>query len=193
FGLLPALRASRPDLLASLKDQGAGTGTGAGQVRLRRGLVVAQIAITAVVLVTAGLFTLSLRQLRRVDLGLRAEGLLTFSIEPELNGYTPAPTITLLDRLRQGLASLPRGAPAAAAEIPVLADSDVGSNVTIEGFTSKDEEGIHVSKNWVGPRYFATLGVPLLAGREFEESDAPDAPKVAVINETMARQYFAGR
>ena len=192
-GLLPALRASRPDLVTALKEQGAGGGTGSGQVRLRRALVVAQMAVTTIVLVTAGLFALSLRQLRGLDVGMRVDGLLAFTIEPELNGYTPARTIALFDRLRQDLGSQPGVVSATAAEIPVLADSDTGSNVTIEGFTPQSEDEVHVSKNWVGPRYFATLGVPLLAGREIAESDAGAGPKVALINETMVRRYFAGR
>jgi putative ABC transport system permease protein len=192
-GLLPALRASRSDLVTALKEQGAGGGTGAGHVRLRRGLVVAQMSVATIVLVTSGLFALSLRQLRGVDVGMRVDGLLAFTIEPELNGYTPDRTIALFDRLRQDLASLPGVVSTTAAEIPVLADSDTGSNVTIEGFTQEGEDGIHVSKNWIGPRYFATLGVPLLAGREIAESDAAAGPKVALINETMARRYFAGR
>jgi predicted permease len=192
-GLVPALRATRPDLVTAIKEQGAGTGIGAGHVRLRKGLVVAQIAVTAVLLITAGLFTLSLRHLKLVNLGLRVDHLLTFSVEPELNGYSPARTVALFDRIRQDLASLPGVTAATAAEIAVLTDSDAGSNVTLEGLTTEGADDIHVSKNWIGPRYFATLAIPLLAGREISESDGSESPRVALINETMARKYYAGR
>jgi predicted permease len=193
FGLLPALRATRPDLIAAIKDQSAGAGTGAGHVRLRKGLVVAQIAVTAVLLISAGLFTQSLRRLKQIDLGLSVDNLLAFSIEPELNGYTPEKTAALLDRVRHDLAALPGVTAVSAAEIGVLTDSTDSSNATIEGYTSAPDERIGLMKNWVGPGHFATLGIPLLAGRDVSDSDVASGPKVAVINETMARTYFPGR
>ncbi|HKB07135.1 MAG TPA: ABC transporter permease, partial [Candidatus Polarisedimenticolia bacterium] len=193
FGLIPALRATRPDLVASIKDQSAGAGTGAGHVRLRKGLVVAQIAVTAVLLSTAGLFALSLRHLRLVDLGMNAEHLLTFSIEPELNGYSPARSAVLFDDIRHDLERLPGVTSASAAEIAVLTDSSSSSNVDIEGYTAPNESGIHLPQNWIGPRFFSTLGVPLISGREISESDTAGSPRVALVNATMARTYFAGR
>ena len=193
FGLIPALRATRPDLVTALKEQGAGTGTGIGQVRLRKGLVVAQIAVTTVLLITAGLFTLNLRQLELVDLGIRADNLLTFSIDPQLSGYSPGRTAALVDQIRADLASLPGVTSATAAQIAVLGGNDESSNVTIEGFAAQGDDDPHPLKNWVGPGYFATLGMPLLSGREVSESDASTGPKVALINATLARKYFAGR
>ena len=193
FGLLPALRSTRPDLVTAIKEQSAGTGTGPGHVRLRKGLVVAQIAVTAVLLISAGLFTQSLRRLKQVDLGVRVDNLMAFSIEPELNGYTPERTAALLDRLRRDLAALPGVTSASVAEIAILTDNSDSSNSTIEGYTEGENERIHLLKNWVGPGYFSTLGIPLLAGREIAESDAAGSPKVAVINETMARMFFNGR
>ncbi|PYT34125.1 MAG: hypothetical protein DMF52_13860 [Acidobacteria bacterium] len=193
LGLVPALRATRPDLVTFLKEQSAGSGTSAGHVRLRKGLVVAQIAITAVLLVAAGMFTLSLRQLKRVDLGMRLDNLLALSIEPELNGYTPSQTVALSDRILRDLAALPGVTSASAAQIAALTDNSAGSNVTIEGYKPLDNDSLHVSQNWVGPRYFATLGIPLLAGREIAASDSAATAKVALINATMARKYFAGR
>jgi predicted permease len=193
FGLLPALQATRPDLVRAIKEQGAGGGTGPGHVRLRKGLVVAQIAVTAVLLVTAGLFTRTLQRLKGVDLGLRIENLATFSIAPQLNGYSPGQTATLLDRLLAGIAVLPGVTAASAAEIAVLTDNADSSNATIEGFTPGADDQAQLLKNWVGPGYFATLGIPLLAGREIAATDAAAGPKVALINRTMARRYFADR
>jgi len=193
FGLIPALRATRPDLVTALKEQGAGTGTGIGQVRLRKGLVVAQIAVTTILLITAGLFTLNLRQLELVDLGIRADHLLSFSVDPQLSGYSPNRTSALLDQVRADLASLPGVTSASAAQIAVLAGNDESANVTIEGFAAQGDDDPHPDKNSVGPRYFATLGIPLLSGREIAESDTSASPKVALINATLARKYFAGR
>src|SRR2546428_5890072 len=193
FGLIPALRATRPDLVMALKEQGAGTGTGIGQVRLRKGLVVSQIALTTVLLVTAGLFTLNLRHLERVDLGIRADNLLAFSVDPQLSGYSPERTAALVDQVRADLATLPGVTSASAAQIAVLSGNDESSNVTIQGFATQGDDDPHVLKNWVGSRYFSTLGIPLLSGREISESDASTGPKVALINATMARKYFAGR
>lgn len=193
FGLLPALRATRPDLVTAIKEQSAGAGTGAGHVRLRKGLVVAQIAVTAVLLISAGLFTQSLRRLKHVDLGLSVDNLIAFSIEPQLDGYSPERTTALFDRMRRDLAALPGVSSASAAQIAMLTDSAASSNATIEGFTAGPDDSIQPLKNWVGPGYFATLGIPLLAGRELAESDTSRSPKVAVINQTMARKYFAAR
>jgi predicted permease len=191
-GLLPAARSTRLELASAIKEQGAGAGTAPGQVRLRKGLVTAQIAFTTLLLVAAGLFGLSLRQLLRVDVGMRVDELGTFSIEPALLGYTPDGTLALLDRIRQDCGALPGVAGATAAEIPVLADSSAGYNMTVEGYDG-GPRGVQVANNWVGPRYFETMGVPILSGREFRESDTSESPKVAVINETFRRRYFVGR
>jgi putative ABC transport system permease protein len=191
-GILPAFRATRPDLTAAIKDQGTGTGTGRLHVRLRQGLVTAQIAFTTILLVTAGLFSVSLWKLRRVDVGMRVDRLLAFSVEPALFGYAPPQTVALLDRIRRDAAALPGVAGATAAEIAVLANSSAGYNMTVEGYDA-GQGGVQVGKNSVGPRYFETMGVPLLLGREFLESDAAVSPKVAVINETFRRRCFAGR
>jgi predicted permease len=191
-GILPAFRATRPDLTAAIKDQGAGTGTGPLHVRLRQGLVTAQIAFTTILLVTAGLLSVSLWKLRQVDVGMRVDRLLAFSVEPEVFGYAPPQTVALLDRIRQDAAALPGVASVTAAEIAVLANSSAGHNMTVEGYDA-GPSGVQIGRNSVGPRYFETMGVPLLLGREFRESDAAASPRVAVINETFQRRYFAGR
>jgi predicted permease len=191
FGLLPALRATRLDLVTAMKEPRTGAGT--GHVRLRKGLLVAQIAMTAVLLVAAGMFTLSLRRLQQVDLGIDADNLTTFSVAPQLSGYAPDRTAGLLDRMRRDLAALPGVVSVSAAELAVLTGNASSSNATIEGVATRDGDRIRLFRNWVGPRYFATLGVPLLAGREFAESDTAQAPRVALINQTMARRYLADR
>jgi predicted permease len=193
FGVVPAVRATRLNLESTLREQGSSISGGLSHVRFRKALVVSQIVLTTVLLVGAGLFARSLNNLKRLDMGLRADHVIAFSIAPELNGYSPQRTIALFDELRQGLAALPGVQSVSAAEIPILADSDAGSNVTVEGYQAQEGEDMHVFRNQVGASYFSTMGIPLLSGREFADSDAASSPKVAIINETMARRFFANR
>jgi predicted permease len=190
FGLAPAWRSTRPDLVPALKEQGGSAGSGVGLWRSRKGLVVAQVALAMLLLVGAGLFAASLRNLRRVDLGLSPERLLAFSIAPELNGYTPARARELFDALREALASRPGIESVSAATIPAFTDSSEGSGVTFEGYRAREGERVQVNNNQVGPGYFRTLGTPLLGGREFDDRDTADGPRVAIINEVVARRYF---
>ncbi|HKP88257.1 MAG TPA: ABC transporter permease [Blastocatellia bacterium] len=193
FGLGPAIRATRLNIESTLREQGTSVSGSPSQVRFRKGLVVSQIVLTTVLLVGAGLFAESLNNLKRLDLGLRPTNLIAFSIAPELIGYTPQRTIALLDELRERVAALPGIESVSAAEIPVFADINSGSNVTVEGYQAQENEEMNVSQNWVGPSYFSTMGIPLIEGREFAASDAAGGPKVAIINATMARRFFADR
>ena len=190
FGLAPALRSTRVDLNGALKE-GSRHSAGRATARFRHGLIGSQVALTAVLLTGAGLFTASLIRLQRLDLGFQPERLVKFSIAPELNGSSPAETLALVERLRQRLAALPGVVAVGAAELPVLADTDADSNVTVEGFTPPEGERPRVQKNWIGPGYLAALGTPPIAGRELDAGDGPGAPKVAVVNETFVRRYVA--
>jgi putative ABC transport system permease protein len=193
FGVAPAARATRLNLEATLREQGSGVSGGLSSVRFRKALVVSQIVLTTVLLVGAGLFARSLDNLNRLDLGVRADHLIAFSVAPELNGYSPQRTIALFDDLRQGLAALPGVRSVSAAELPILTDSTRGSNVTIEGYQAQQNEDMNINTNSIGPDYLATMGIPLVGGREFTVADVAGATKVAIINETMARRFFANR
>jgi putative ABC transport system permease protein len=194
FGLVPALRATRLNLEGTLREQGSSVSGSLGQVRFRKGLVVSQIVLTTVLLVGAGLFARSLNNLSRLDLGLRADQLIEFSIEPQLNGYSPERTVAFFDELHARLAALPGVEAVSEAEIPVFTDSTAGSNITAEGYQAQgDDDDTHVNHNTVGANYFSTMGIPLVRGREFTTADTANSPKVAVINETMARRFFADR
>jgi predicted permease len=193
FGLAPAIRATRTDLQSVLKDQGANVSGGKANVRVRKSLMVSQIALTAVLLAAAGLFAHSLLNLKTQDLGVRPDHVLEFSISPELNRYTPPQTIALADRIRKSIEALPGVRAVSASEIPMLADSDSFSNITVQGYNAQEDEDMSIGQNWVGPDFLATMGIPLLKGREFSEADTATSPKVAIINEAMARRYFAGR
>ena len=193
FGLAPAIRATRTDLQSVLKDQGVNVSGGKANVRVRKSLMISQIALTAVLLAAAGLFAHSLLNLKTQDLGVRPDHVLEFSISPELNRYTPPQAIALTDRIRNSIETLPGVRSVSASEIPMLADSNSSANITVQGYNAQEDEDMDVDQNWVGPNFLATMGIPLLNGREFSEGDASTSPKVAIINEAMARRYFAGR
>jgi predicted permease len=193
FGVAPAARATRLNLEATLREQGSSVSGGLSSVRFRKALVVSQIVLTTVLLVGAGLFARSLNNLNHINLGLRADNVIAFSIAPELNGYSPQRTIAFFDDLRQGIAALPGVRSVSAAEIPILTDSDSSSNMTIEGYQAQEREDMNVQTNSIGPDYFTTMGIPLLSGREFTIADRAGSPKVAIIDETMARRFFANR
>ena len=193
FGLVPAIRATHTDLQSVLKDQGVNVSGGRTNVRVRKFLLTSQIALTAVLLSAAGLFAHSLLNLKTQDLGVRPDHVLEFSISPELNRYTPPQTIALADRIRKSMEPLPGVRSASESEIPMLANSNSSSNVTVQGYNAQEDEDMNVDQNFVGPNFLATMGIPLLNGREFSEADSGTSPKVAIINEAMARRFFAGR
>ena len=193
FGLAPAIRATRADLQSVLKDQGSSVSGGKANVRVRKSLMISQIALTAVLLAAAGLFAHSLFNLKGQDLGVRPDHVLEFSISPELNRYTPPQTTSLVEHIRKSIESLPGVRSASASEIPLLANSNSASNITVQGYNTQEDEDMSVSQDWVGPEFLATMGIPLLNGREFTEADSSTSPKVAIINEAMARRFFTGR
>jgi putative ABC transport system permease protein len=134
-----------------------------------------------------------LLNLKTQDLGVRPDHVLEFSISPELNRYTPPQTIALADRIRKSIEPLPGVRSASESEIPMLANSNSSSNITVPGYNAQEDEDMNVDHNAVGPNFLATMGIPLLNGREFSAADSSTSPKVAIINEAMARRFFAGR
>jgi predicted permease len=193
FGLFPALHSTRTDLISTLKTQ-AGQPSGArAAARFRSSLATVQIALSMALLVAAGLFTKSLANVSRVNLGLRADNLLAFSVSPGLNGYTPERSRALFERLEEDLAALPGVTSVAASLVPLLSGNNWGSSVRVQGFEAGPDTDRQSSLNLVGPGYFRTLGIPLLTGREFTAADAAGAPKVAIVNERFARKFNLGR
>ncbi|MGB8592202.1 MAG: ABC transporter permease [Candidatus Acidiferrales bacterium] len=193
FGLLPAWRVTRANVSQTLKEQGSTTSAGLSHVRFRKGLVATQMAFTVLLLAGAGLFTRTLWNLRHVDLGLRTDHLVSFTIAPQLNGYSQGRTAELSAQLRERLAALPGVTAAGSAVIGTLVGSTDGSGLTIPGDTQHAKIEQHVHRNWVSPRYFSVLGVPLLSGREFTPADSATSEKVAIISDTAARQFFPNR
>jgi predicted permease len=193
FGLFPAWHTTRPDLLPTLKGQAGQPGGGRAAQWFRTALATTQIAISMALLVCAGLFTKSLLNVSRVDLGMEIENLLTFSISPELNGYAPERSKGLFERLEEELAAQPGVTGVTASLVPAISGSNWGSSVSVEGFEAGPDTDTHANFNMVGPDYFRTLGIPLITGREFTRADRLDAPKVAIVNEAFARKFNLGR
>ena len=193
FGVGPAYRASRLDPARTLSGQSRGASSaGREAIRTRGWLVTAQVALTLVLLVAAGLFTKSLN-LGRVDLGIKPDNVLAFSLAPDANGYTPERTAVLVRRLSETLGASPGVRTVSAAEVASMTGSDQTSNVRTSGLENEQTKGIRVWLNEVGPRYFSTLGIPLVAGREFRFEDDLRKGPVAIVNETMAHKFFPGR
>jgi predicted permease len=138
------------------------------------------------------LFTKSLQNVSRVDLGVRIENLVTFGISPELNGYTPERSRQLFARLEETLASTPGVTGVTASLVPLINGDSWGSDVEVQGFAKGPDTDANARFNEVGAGYFRTLGVPLLAGREFTLGDTVDAGKVAIVNEQFAKKFHLG-
>jgi len=193
FGLFPALHSTRPDLMSTLKGQ-AGQPSGARTAaRFRTALATAQVALSLALLVGAGLFLKNLFNVSRVDLGLKIDNVITFGVAPVLNGYSPQRSRDLFERLEDDLAALPGVTGVTASMVPLLAGSNWGNDVSVEGFKSGPDTDMNSRYNEIGPDYFRTLGIPLLSGREFTRSDSAPAPKVAIVNEAFARKFNLGR
>jgi predicted permease len=193
FGLFPALHSTRPDLLSTLKGQAGQPGGAKSAQRFRATLATTQIAISMALLVCAGLFTKSLLNVSRVELGIDIDNLLTFAVSPELNGYSPERSKQLFERLEDQLAAQPGVRSVTSALVPALAGSNWGSDVAVEGFKSGPDIDSNSRFNEIGPDYFRTMGISLLAGREFTRSDTLGSPKVAIVNEAFAKKFNLGR
>jgi predicted permease len=192
FGLVPALRASRPDLWSTLKDVVvAGRG---GSLILRKGLVAAQVALSFLLLFGAGLFVRSLQNLKAAESGFREmDNLITFQLSPALNGYDDPRTVHFYDELLERLRAVPGVKSAALAAVAVLHGDEWDSTTSVEGHQAKDGEDMQAFMNALSPGYFQTMGTPILQGRDFDRRDVQKESKVAIVNESFARHFFGAR
>ncbi|HET6899194.1 MAG TPA: FtsX-like permease family protein, partial [Vicinamibacteria bacterium] len=188
--LVPALQSTRPQLAPTLKSASAAVMGGTAPFRFRKGLVVAQVALSLLLLIGAGLFTRSLGNLRSLNPGFEADRLLTFTVDPSLNGYESARRLALFKRLQDDFAAEPGVKTVSLAENALMTSNDSSSTIRVEGYEAKEEEDMNPNFNSVGPGFFTTLGIPLLSGREFTDGDLAGAPKVAVVNEAFARYFY---
>ena len=191
FGLYPAWEAARSSMALTLKDESGQSSGTKSSVRLRTVLVCVQVMVSLMLLIPTGLFLKSLVNLMHVDLGMRTENLVGFSVSPSLNGYKNEQTRALLERLETDLAALPGVRGVAGAMVPLIAGSNWGNNVMVEGRTARDQD--HSMFNEIGSGFFGKMGIPLIAGREFTDSDNLAGPKVAVVNEQFVKKILEGR
>ena len=190
FGLAPALQASRLDLVTALKSEGALQRV--GRSRLRAAFVTAQVTLTVVLLVTAGLFIRSLQNVNRIDPGFRAERALTVPVNLGLLRYDETKGQNFYSSLLTRVEALPGVEHASFIRFAQLGFSFAQSEVFAEGGGGQKGEGISTGFNVVGSNYFATMETPLLRGRDFRESDRKGAPGVAVVNKTLAGMLWPG-
>jgi putative ABC transport system permease protein len=189
FSLAPAIQFWRPNLAPALKQQAMTAG--AGPLRFRRISVAVQIGLSILVLVGAGLFVRTLENLKSLNVGFETDHLVTFGVQATLAGYRTDQTRDLDSQILQTLATLPGVRSVAGTTDPELADDNTGRNITLSGYTPKENEDMDVEMPEVSPGYFSTMGMPLLAGRELTDQDHDGTQKVAVVNESFARHYFA--
>jgi putative ABC transport system permease protein len=193
FGLFPAVHSTRPDLISALKGQSGQPSGARAAARFRTSLATTQIALSMALLVAAGLFTKSLMNISRVDLGVKAEDVIMFSVSPVLNGYKEDRSRQFFEQVEDRLAALPGVTGVSNALVPLLAGNNWGNDVSVEGFPAGPDTDMNSRYNEIGPGYFRTLGVPLISGREFTRADTFGAPKVAIVNEAFAKKFNLGR
>jgi predicted permease len=191
FGLAPAWRAARPDLVAALRDDSTG---GVRGRRLQSALVVAQIALSLVLLASGGLLLRSLAKAARVPVGFdrdSAEDVLAVSFDTVTQGYSAEDGARFREALLERARALPGVRAAALTEVLPLSERAIADDFAFQGGPADVRERSYLTS--VSPGYFATLGIALVAGRDFTAEDRSGSPRVAVVNETLARQFWPGQ
>lgn len=189
FGLLPALQASKPDLVPALK--GEPHTSGARRFRLRNALVVAQVALSMVLLISAGLFVRSLQNANQMNPGFDTNDILIGSVHLGAQGYTEKQGREFYKRLLERAETIPGVESASLAVTLPLDDGTEGARIFVEGYVPRSEtEKNSALYTAAGPKYFETMGTEIVEGRAFNEYDDEKSPRVVVINETMARLYW---
>ena len=189
FGLAPAWKSTRVEVSSSLKESGQTV------TRRRRGLggkaiVAVQVALSMLLVIGAGLFVRTLMQLGRTPLGFRSHNLLLFSVDLPETRYPLAASTPILQRLDEKFASVPGVQAEALTELPLISGSARNSTLIPEGQQKKAEGNPSALTNRVGAHFFETFGIPIIAGRVFTMQDAPNSPKVAIVNQSLAQKYF---
>jgi predicted permease len=200
FGLVPALQSTKPDVAPVLKDTVGGIVGGGAHVRVRKALVAVQVMLSLLLLIGAGLFIRSLRNLRDMGPGFTTGNLVAFEIDPTLSGYNADRSKIMYQQLVANLSAIPGIRSVGLAAIRILEQNESDSWLTIEGYQTKPTETPDAYMNWIGSGYFKTLGVPMVSGRDFtdrdrqgqQHGDKPDSKVslVVIVNEKFARRFF---
>jgi predicted permease len=191
LGLVPAMQSGKLDVAGALKADSAGVVGGRGTAWFRSGLIVIQVSLSFVLLVGAGLLLQSLQRIRSTSPGFSTREVLQTSVNLDSAGYDAPRAQTFQDALLERIQSLPGVECAAFGRMPPLGYGSYSSSpIVVDGYQPPPEEQPTVEYNEVGPRYFATMGIPLLSGRKFTRADDENAALVAIVNETMASHYW---
>ena len=194
FGLVPALRASRPDLWSTLKDAVGSVAGSGSSLYLRKGLVAAQVALSFLLLFGAGLFLRSLQNLQATDTGFNdLDNLVTFQLSPALIGYDNPRTVQLYADLLEQIRATPGMKSAGLSRVAVLSGDEWDSSTSVEGHTAKDGEDMQAFMNSLSPGYFETMGISLLEGRDFDRRDIKEDARVAIVNQRFAKHFFGNK
>ncbi len=198
FGVVPALRATRLDLHSAMKDATSG-GANHSRMLLHKSLVVTQVALSLCLLIGAGLFVRSLQKLRNLDAGFDRENVVLFELDT-LAKYAPPQRLNLLRELFAKLEALPGARAASRAQFSLLSGATTTMRIAVDGQIQRPDEDLTCHQLWVGPKFFTTMGIPLLRGRDFNAQElqpiqpaSPNASLAAVINQAMAREYFGAQ
>lgn len=191
FGLVPALQSVQPDLLPELKGGPGQMEANPTGLRIRRSLIVLEIALSLVILFSAGLLTRTLSGLRTIDLGFNPEHVLTLKVDPAMNGYSAVQSEQMFDQILARLRAQPGIAAASLATVTPLEGAMIAMKIDVPGHLKKSSD-IQTDFNTVSPNYFNTLDQKLLAGRDFTDADVRKAQGVAVVNERFVQQYMPG-
>jgi len=197
FGLAPAMQATKLDLFTALKEAAGAVAGSGGSARLRKALVTAQVALSFLLLVGAGLFSRTLINLKNTHTGFEGVGkLITFQVDPAKLGY-PAPRIrSFYEEMLRDIRTTPGVTSVAYSVVPVFQGYHWGGAFSVEGHQAKDGEDMDAGNNIVSPGYWRTMGVPMLAGRDFDSRDrfdgsnAEQMPSVAIVNRSFAEHFF---
>ncbi len=195
FGLVPAMQSMRLNLWGTLKEVVGGIAGTGGSVRLRKALVTAQVAFSFLLLAGAGLFVRTLANLKATPAGFNdLSNLVSFRVDPALNGYSTGRLKEFYQRAQDNLLSLPGVKNAAYAAVPVLVGWEWDSTMSVEGHRSKDGEDMQAFMNAISPGYFQTMGVPLLEGRDFDRRDTGGEDfRTAIVNRKFAAHFFGNQ
>ncbi len=192
-GVIPALSATRPNVVADLKGELASARAGGRRWSLRDGLVAAQIAVTLVLLVSAGLLTRSLVSAEGTRVGFHRQGLAIVSADMNMIGYDDAKTQAFFERALARVRALPGVEAAAVAERLPFSINYSRNTIFLPDRDGPNDHGLNLDVTTAAPEYFATIGVPILQGRNFNTADTPTSPEVAIVNEAMARKFWPGQ
>lgn len=190
FGLAPALQIRKPSLLTALKNDVESHTV--GRFSLNTSMVAFQIALSLVLIITAGLFVRSLVLTQGIHLGFDTQNVVVMPLDLRLNGYAPEEGKLLYQQLVERIDSMPGVESVSLTNIVPLSGSGNQTGIMIPGFNlPPGQEYITIDNNFVGPKYFATMGIPLIKGRDFNLQDVKDSPQVVIINQAMARGFWA--